>query len=133
MSTQELVEYSPSEEEEYMCERQLAWFRARLMEQREEWLTEARNRLEALKEHDGANSPDMVDRSAYEVWRDRELQAQDRFRQLLEQNRRALQRIDDGAYGICEETGEEIGIRRLMALPHTALCLEAQQALERRL
>lgn len=122
--------YSPHENEPYMNKRQLAWFEKKLESRRLELIGEARRRMEGFRETDDERTADILDRSAYESWREQELRVQDRFRRLLRRNAAALRRIAEGEYGYCAATGEEIGIRRLMVVPETPLSLEAQQLSE---
>jgi DnaK suppressor protein len=79
---------------------------------------------------DAANPPDPADRATQETEFGLELRTRDRERKLLKKIESALARIDDGSYGYCEETGEEIGLRRLEARPVATLCVEAQERRE---
>jgi DnaK suppressor protein len=127
----DLSEYVPSENEEFMNSRQRAYFRAKLIAWKNDILREARETLEHLAE-ESANHPDLADRASSETDRAIELRARDRQRKLISKIDAALQRIDEGTYGYCEETGEPIGLKRLDARPIATLSIEAQERHERR-
>jgi DnaK suppressor protein len=125
------VGYHPSEDEPFMNERQLEYFRQKLLNWKEDILRESRetvNHLQAETE----NHPDLADRASSETDRALELRTRDRQRKLISKIDEALRRIDEGAYGFCEETGEPIGLARLEARPIATLSLEAQERHERR-
>jgi DnaK suppressor protein len=124
-------DYRPSESEPFMNERQKAYFRAKLLTWKNDILREARETLDALQQ-ENANHPDLADRASSETDRAIELRARDRQRKLIAKIDSALQRIDDGTYGYCEETGEPISLKRLDARPIATLSLEAQERHERR-
>ncbi|KEC54465.1 RNA polymerase-binding protein DksA [Bartonella koehlerae] len=124
-------QYRPSEDEPFMNERQRAYFRAKLVSWRNDILREARETLENLQE-ENASQPDLTDRASCETDRTIELRARDRQRKLISKIDAALERIDNGTYGFCEETGEPISIKRLEARPIAVLSLEAQERHERR-
>ena len=123
--------YEPHEDEPYMNARQRAWFRNRLLAQRENLVQEARRRLREIREADMVQVADMLDRSASETWRDQDLRVQARFREVLDRNTQALRLIEEGEYGYCVLTGEPIGIPRLLALPDALYCYEVQQIREK--
>jgi DnaK suppressor protein len=123
--------YTPSEEEPFMNERQKAYFRAKLITWKSDILREARETLEILQQ-ENANHPDLADRASSETDRAIELRARDRQRKLIAKIDSALQRLDDGTYGFCEETGEPISLKRLDARPIATLSIEAQERHERR-
>jgi len=127
----DLSEYVPSENEEFMNSRQRAYFRAKLVAWKNDILREARETLEHLAE-ESANHPDLADRASSETDRAIELRARDRQRKLISKIDAAMQRIDEGTYGYCEETGEPIGLKRLDARPIATLSIEAQERHERR-
>ncbi len=127
----DLSHYVPSEEEEFMNANQRAYFRAKLIAWRNDILREARETLDHLAE-ESANHPDLADRASSETDRAIELRARDRQRKLISKIDAALQRIEDGTYGYCEETGEPIGLKRLDARPIATLSIEAQERHERR-
>lgn len=120
------VGYKPSEKEEYMNPLQLEYFRQKLQSWKEELVSNSRETLDHLKEENW-NEPDMNDRATIETDTNFELRTRDRYRKLIDKIEEALQRIEDGEYGYCEETGDEIGIKRLEARPVATLCIEAQE------
>lgn len=115
-------------EEDYMNEAQLAFFRARLMDMEKELRHNAGQTTETLRQTQAA--PDPADRATIEEEHALELRTRDRERKLLKKVQAAIKRIDDGEYGWCAETGEPIGIARLLARPTATLSLEAQQRRE---
>ncbi len=127
----DLSNYVPSEDEEFMNTNQRAYFRGKLIAWRNDILREARETLDHLAE-ESANHPDLADRASSETDRAIELRARDRQRKLISKIDAALQRIEDGTYGYCEETGEPIGLKRLDARPIATLSIEAQERHERR-
>jgi DnaK suppressor protein len=127
----DLSNYVPSEDEEFMNANQRAYFRAKLIAWKNDILREARETLDHLAE-ESANHPDLADRASSETDRAIELRARDRQRKLISKIDAALQRIEDGTYGYCEETGEPIGLKRLDARPIATLSIEAQERHERR-
>ena len=124
-------DYRPTEDEEFMNPRQREYFRRKLEDWKDEILRESRETLENLQE-ESTNHPDMADRASSESDRALELRTRDRQRKLIAKIDAALQRIEDGTYGYCEETGEPIGLARLDARPIATLSLEAQEMHERR-
>ena len=131
MSSLEVLEYRPTDDEPFMSPRQREYFRQKLERWREEILRESRETLENLQE-ESQNHPDMADRASSESDRALELRTRDRQRKLIAKIDAALKRIEDGTYGYCEETGEPIGLARLDARPIATLSLEAQESHERR-
>jgi DnaK suppressor protein len=125
------AEYRPTEDEPFMNPRQREYFRRKLENWRDEILRESRGTLENLQE-ESQNHPDMADRASSESDRALELRTRDRQRKLISKIDAALKRIDDGTYGYCEETGDQITIARLDARPVATLSLEAQEMHERR-
>lgn len=121
--------YVPKRGEEYMSKQQLAHFEAILRS----WKLELMNEVDRTVHHmqdEAANFPDPNDRATQESEFGLELRTRDRERKLLRKIDSALQRIEDGSYGFCDETGEEIGLKRLEARPVATLCLEAQERRE---
>jgi DnaK suppressor protein len=125
------VDYSPSEDEPFMCERQLDYFRVKLLAWKEDILRETRETVGHLQ-RETENHPDLADRASSESDRSLELRTRDRQRKLISKIDAALRRIDLREYGFCEETGEPIGLARLQARPIATLGLEAQERHERR-
>jgi DnaK suppressor protein len=122
--------YRPSEDDEFMNPLQLEYFRQKLLRWRAELLAESSETLQHLKE-ESLSEPDIADRATLETDRFTELRTRDRERKLISKIDEALQRIEDGTYGYCEETDEPIGVRRLDARPIATLSLEAQERHER--
>jgi DnaK suppressor protein len=123
--------YRPSDKEPFMNERQREYFRLKLLDWREDILKEAKETLQHLQD-ESQNHPDLADRASSETDRAIELRARDRQRKLIAKIDAALQRIEDGTYGYCEETGEPITLKRLEARPIATLSIEAQERHERR-
>jgi len=115
---------------DYMNEAQLAFFRARLQQLEQEILSNADSTTENLRETQFV--PDPADRATIEEEHALELRTRDRERKLLKKVQQSLSLIDSGEYGWCEETGEPIGLKRLLARPTATLSLEAQERREMR-
>ena len=126
-----VAEYRPTEDEPFMSERQRAYFRAKLIAWKNDILREAKETLENLQ-RENINQPDLADRASSETDRSIELRARDRQRKLIAKIDAALERLNDGTYGYCEETGEPISLKRLEARPIATLSLEAQERHEKR-
>ena len=124
-------DYSPSEDEPFMNDRQRAYFRRKLLDWRDEILRSTKETLEHLQ-NDSEQHADIADRATSESERALELRARDRQRKLIAKIDDALARIDDGTYGYCEETGEPISLKRLDARPIATLSVEEQERHERR-
>ena len=105
-------DYVPNKKEEYMNEMQLEYFRQKLLDWKKDLLNQSSGTLEDLRQG-GLNQPDDVDRASLETDKSIDLRTKDRARKLIVKIDQALDRIEDGTYGYCEETGEEIGIDRL--------------------
>jgi len=116
-------------DKDYMNEAQLAFFRQRLSELRDQLLQNADDTGEHLRENEITTDPS--DRATLEEEYTLELRTRDRERKLLKKVEKSIRMIDDGSYGYCEETGEPIGIPRLLARPTATLSLEAQERRER--
>jgi DnaK suppressor protein len=117
-------------ESAYMNEAQLDFFRRRLQEMERELLHNADETTEHLRET--VVVPDPADRATIEEEHALELRTRDRERKLIKKVQQSLARVDSGEYGFCEETGEPIGLPRLLARPTATLSLEAQQRRELR-
>jgi DnaK suppressor protein len=124
-------DYRPSDDEEFMNERQTEYFRRKLLKWKEDILRESRETVSHLQK-ETENHPDLADRASSETDRSLELRTRDRQRKLISKIDEALRRIEEGAYGFCEETGEPISLARLEARPIATLSLEAQERHERR-
>jgi DnaK suppressor protein len=114
-----------------MNERQLEYFKQKLLAWKDEILRESRETVTHLQK-ETENHPDLADRATSETDRALELRTRDRQRKLISKIDEALRRIEDGSYGYCEETGEPIGLARLEARPVATMSVEAQERHERR-
>lgn len=126
-----LDNYRPTEDEPFMNEKQKEYFRQKLLRWRDDILREAKQTLQHLQE-ENVNHPDLADRASSETDRAIELRARDRQRKLIAKIDAALERIEDGTYGYCVETGDPISLKRLEARPIATLSIEAQERHERR-
>ena len=124
-------DYRPAEDEPFMNERQLEYFRRKLITWKNDLLEESRTTVEALQ-YGTRNIPDIADRASEETDRALELRTRDRQRKLIAKIDSALRRIEEGEYGYCEVTGEPISLKRLDARPIATMSLEAQERHERR-
>jgi len=123
-------DYAPSDSEEFMNPRQVEYFRQKLLRWRSDLLRDADGTLASLSEG-GIHEADITDRASVETDRALELRTRDRARKLINKIDQALQRVENGTYGFCEETGEPIGLRRLEARPIATMSLEAQERHEK--
>ena len=121
--------YRPTRGEDYMSDEQLVHFHELLTAWKRELMEEVDRTMLHMKD-DAANFPDPNDRATQESEFGLELRTRDRERKLIKKIDSALQRVDDRSYGFCEETGDEIGLRRLEARPVATLCVEAQERRE---
>lgn len=121
--------YRPSGDEEYMNPRHLAYFRNKLREWREQLVEESRQTMENLRD-EVRDVGDEAERATRETENSLELRTRDRYRKLISKIDKALRRIEEGRYGYCEETDEEIGLERLDARPIATLSLDAQERRE---
>lgn len=124
-------DYKPSEKEKFMNPVMLEYFRQKLLRWRAELLIESNETIKEMQE-DNLQKPDIADRASAETDHALELRTRDRERKLISKINAALEKIDDGNYGYCEETGEPISIARLEARPIATLSLEAQERHERK-
>jgi len=124
-------DYRPAEDEPFMNDRQLEYFRRKLLNWKAEIQSDSRDTIEGMK--DSTRSiPDIADRASEETDRALELRTRDRQRKLVSKIDSALRRIEEGEYGYCEITGEPISLKRLDARPIATMSLEAQERHERR-
>lgn len=123
-------EYRPSADEPFMNERQIAYFRKKLVRWKEDILREAQGTLAHLQT-ESLREPDVTDRASSETDWGIELRTRDRQRKLISKIDAALRRIEDGEYGYCEVTGEPISLGRLEARPIATMTVEAQERHER--
>ena len=123
--------YIPNEKEKYMNAKQMAYFKTRLLEWRNE-IIESNNKSLYLKEDDHEiSSPDIIDQASSHTEKTVEMRTLNRQRKLLTKIDQAIKKIQNDTYGYCEETGEPIGIKRLIARPIATLSIEAQEKHER--
>ena len=124
-------DYRPAEDEPFMNDRQLEYFRRKLLNWKAELLEESRDTVAGMKDST-RNIPDIADRASEETDRALELRTRDRQRKLVSKIDAALRRIDNGEYGYCDITGDPISLKRLDARPIATMSLEAQERHERR-
>ncbi|MGB3167134.1 MAG: RNA polymerase-binding protein DksA [Alteraurantiacibacter sp.] len=124
-------DYTPGDDDDYMSDQQLNYFRVLLLEWRRSVVAAAEGTLQSLQDAP-IREPDLNDRASSETDWGIELRTRDRQRKLASKIDAALRRIDAGEYGWCEVTGEPIGINRLIARPIATMTVEAQAAHERR-
>ncbi len=122
--------YRPAPDEAFMNERQLSYYRRKLLDWKESILREAKGTLAQLQT-DSIREPDVTDRATTETDWSIELRTRDRQRKLISKIEAALRRIDEGEYGYCEVTGEPISLARLEARPIATMTVEAQERHER--
>lgn len=123
--------YVPSAKEEYMCAEHLEYFRRKLLAWREDLVRESQETIAHLRQ-EVRDVGDEAERATRETENSLELRTRDRYRKLISKIDDGLARIDDGRYGYCDETDEEIGIARLEARPIATLTLDAQERWEHR-
>ncbi len=122
--------YKPTQKEKFMNAKMKEYFKRKLVNWKNELLKESSQTLNNLQSENEAK-PDITDRASEEIDRSFELRTRDRERKLINKIDAALQRIEDGSYGYCDETGEPISIKRLEARPVATLSLEAQEMHEK--
>ena len=122
--------YKPTQKEKFMNAKMKEYFKRKLIDWKNELLKESSQTLNNLQNENEAK-PDITDRASEEIDRSFELRTRDRERKLINKIDAALQRIEDGSYGYCDETGEPISIKRLEARPVATLSLEAQEMHEK--
>ena len=122
--------YKPTQKEKFMNAKMKEYFRLKLINWKNELLKESSQTLNNLQAENEAKS-DITDRASEEIDRSFELRTRDRERKLINKIDAALQRIEDGSYGYCDETGDPISIKRLEARPVATLSLEAQEMHEK--
>ena len=123
--------YVPSVKEKYMCEKHKAFFKKKLVDWKSE-IIELNSKGLYLKDVDHEiSSPDIVDQAASQTEKNVEMRTLNRQIKLLSKIEKAIKKINDKTYGYCEETGEEIGLKRLIARPIATLSIEAQEKHEK--
>ncbi len=125
------TDYKPADDEPFMNERQLAYFRQKLLAWKAGILKGSRDTIEQMQEGT-RNIPDVADRASEETDRALELRTRDRERKVVAKIDAALRRIEEGSFGYCDETGMPISLKRLDARPIATLSLEAQERHERK-
>ena len=122
--------YKPTQKEKFMNAKMKEYFRQKLVSWKQDLLKESSQTLNNLQNENEAK-PDITDRASEEIDRSFELRTRDRERKLINKIDAALQRIEDGSYGYCDQTGDPISIKRLEARPVATLSLEAQEMHEK--
>ena len=123
--------YTPNEKEKYMCEKHKAFFKKKLIDWKNE-IMETNSKALYLKEVDREiSSADIIDQATSQAEKTVEMRTLNRQMKLLSKINKAIKRIDDNTYGYCEETGEPIGLKRLIARPIATLSIEAQEKHEK--
>ena len=122
--------YIPNEKEKYMCSKQKAFFKKKLLEWKNE-IIKSNSKILFVNEDQEISSPDVVDQASSQTEKTIEMRTINRQRKLLTKIDKAVKRIEDDTYGYCEETGEPIGIKRLIARPIATLSREAQEKHEK--
>ena len=123
--------YIPKEKEKYMCAKHLAFFKKKLMDWKADLVKTNNEALYNSSMDDNSTSADIVDQASSYTEKNVEMRAINRQIKLISKIDSALKRIKDGSYGFCEETGEPIGLKRLIARPIATLSIEAQEKHER--
>ena len=123
--------YVPTDKEEYMSDIQLEYFRRRLVQWQEELIQESQETINNLQ-GEVRDIGDEAERASRETENTLELRTRDRYRKLLSKISKTLTRLQEGDYGYCEETDEEIGLKRLMARPIATMTIDAQERWELR-
>jgi len=123
--------YIPNKKEKYMCEKHKAYFMQKLTEWKNEIIKSNSHALYSSDLIDNISSPDVVDQASSYTEKNVEMRTVNRQIKLVSKIDAALKRLKDGTYGFCEETGEPIGLKRLIARPIATLCIAAQEKHER--
>jgi len=122
--------YTPNEKEKYMCAKHKAYFKQKLLDWKNE-IIESNNKNLYMNEDHEISSPDVVDQASSQTEKNVEMRTLNRQIKVLSKIDKALKRIVDNAYGYCDETGEPIGVKRLIARPIATLSIEAQEKHEK--
>ena len=123
--------YVPSSKEKYMCKKHKEFFKKKLIEWKNEIIKSNSNTLFSKDVDQEISSPDIIDQASSQAEKTLEMRTVNRQRKLLTKIEKAIKRIDDNTYGYCEDTGDPIGIKRLIARPIATLSIEAQEKHER--
>ncbi len=124
--------YKPTQKEKFMNSKMKEYFRQKLVNWKKELLKVSSLTINNLQKDENTSKPDITDRASEEIERSFELRTRDRERKLISKIDEALNRLENGSYGYCEETGEPISIKRLEARPVATLSLEAQEMHEKK-
>ena len=122
--------YIPNEKEKYMCSKHKAFFKKKLLAWKDE-IIKSNSKILFVNEDQEISSPDVVDQASSQTEKTLEMRTINRQRKLLTKIDKAIKKIEDDTYGYCEETGEPIGIKRLIARPIATLSIEAQEKHEK--
>ena len=122
--------YIPNDKEKYMCPKQKAFFKKKLLEWKNE-IVQSNSKILFVNEDQEISSPDVVDQASSQTEKTIEMRTINRQRKLLTKIDKAIKRIDENTYGYCEESGEPIGVKRLIARPIATLTIEAQEKHEK--
>ena len=123
--------YTPNDKEKYMCPKQKAFFKNKLIEWRKEIIDADSKSLNLSEVDNEIFSPDIVDQASSQTEKNVDMRTLNRQIKLLSKIEKAIKKIKDNTYGYCEETGEEIGLKRLIARPIATLSIEAQEKHEK--
>ena len=123
--------YIPNEKEKYMCSKQKTYFKKRLDEWKKEIIKSNNKNLYLEESNHEISSPDVVDQASSQTEKTVEMRTLNRQIKLLSKIDKAIKKIQDNTYGYCEETGEPIGVKRLIARPIATLSIEAQEKHEK--
>ncbi len=124
--------YKPTTKEKFMNSKMKEYFKLKLVDWKKDLLKESSNTLNNLQKEENTTKPDITDRASDEIERSFELRTRDRERKLIVKINAAIQRIEDGTYGYCDDTGDPISVKRLEARPVATLSLEAQERHEKK-
>tara|TARA_Y100000817_G_scaffold136372_1_gene106884 strand:- start:1957 stop:2376 length:420 start_codon:yes stop_codon:yes gene_type:complete len=131
MPKKAIKKYIPSIKEKYMCSKHKKYFSEKLITWRKEIIKSNNDNVVLNNLDDNVSSADIVDQASSYAEKNVEMRASNRRRKLVNKIDQALKKIKDGTYGYCEETGEPIGLKRLIARPIATLCIEAQERHEK--
>ncbi len=131
MTKKTVKKYTPNTKEKYMCTKHKKYFAKKLISWRKEIVKSNNDNIILNNLDDNVASADIVDQASSYTEKTVEMRASNRRRKLINKIDRALKRLKDGAYGYCEDTGEPIGLKRLIARPIATLCIEAQEKHEK--
>ena len=123
--------YIPNEKEKYMCEKHKTYFKKRLVEWKNEIVESNSKALYLSNTDDEISAPDMVDQASSQTEKTIEMRTLNRQIKLLSKINKAIKKINNSTYGYCEETGEPIGLKRLIVRPIATLSIEAQEKHEK--